>query len=169
MSGAAPADDAEDVLSMPWPTASGPIERYPLAALGGARPPRPDWFEDVLAHAPERTRFTHDGVELELLVWGEVGRPGLLFLHGDAAHAGWWEFVAPYFAKDYRCAALSFGGMGLSGHRDAYSFEIFAAEAIAALPAAGLDKGPVRPIVVAHSLGSYPAMVVAAECPDIAG
>src|SRR5690606_30884892 len=59
----------------------------PLAALGGTTPPAPAWFHEMLALAPERRFHEVDGARIETLVWGEAGRPGLLFLHGNAAHA----------------------------------------------------------------------------------
>jgi pimeloyl-ACP methyl ester carboxylesterase len=140
-----------------------------LAQYGGARPRSPDWFDAALARAPERSHFTHDGLDIELLVWGEVGRPGLLFLHGDSAHADWWSFIAPFFSDDWRCAAISWSGMGSSSRRvGGYRFEDYAGEAIAAIDAAKLDAGTgVR--LVGHSLGGHPALMAAALTDRIAG
>ena len=39
-----------------------------------------------------------DGANIELLTWGEVGKPGLIFVHGNSAHADWWSFIAPFLA-----------------------------------------------------------------------
>jgi pimeloyl-ACP methyl ester carboxylesterase len=44
-----------------------------------------------------------------------------MLLHGNAAHLGWWSFLAPLLAGQYRVVALSFSGMGASSWRDAYS------------------------------------------------
>ena len=130
-----------------------PNIRAPLAHLNGERPPAPLWFEHAVAKKPERSVVTGaDGVETELLTWGEVGRPGLLFIHGGMAHADWWSFIAPFFADDYRCAALSLSGMGGSSWREAYSLERHCGEALAAAAAAGLFAGG-RPRVVGHSFG----------------
>ena len=82
----------------------------PASLLGpfqGEKPPAPAWFDAAVAHGPERQRIAVEGAEIELLTWGEVGRPGLLFLHGNGAHADWWSFIAPFFAKDWRVAAIS--------------------------------------------------------------
>src|SRR3712207_9584205 len=57
------------------------------------------------------------------------GKPGLLFLHGNGAHADWWSFIAPFFADTHRVAALSWSGMGGSDHRERYSIDGFVAEA----------------------------------------
>lgn len=130
----------------------------PLAPFRGERPAAPNWFARAVARAPERSTFEVDGVALELLTWGEVGKPGLLFLHGNGAHADWWSFIAPWFADDWRVAAISWSGMGNSQWRPAYDRDICAAEILAAIGAAKLDVGPQKPILVAHSFGGFQAM-----------
>ncbi|MHB8285667.1 MAG: alpha/beta fold hydrolase, partial [Caulobacteraceae bacterium] len=83
----------------------------PLARFHGERPPAPAWFAAALAQAPDRSFVPVEGVNIELLAWGERGRPGLLFLHGGRAHADWFSFIAPFFADDYRVGAVSMSGM----------------------------------------------------------
>ncbi|TKD51565.1 alpha/beta fold hydrolase [Sphingomonas baiyangensis] len=132
----------------------------PLARFEGAPPPRSPWLADTLAMSPERTRFACEGAGIELLTWGEAGKPGLLFLHGNGAHADWWSFIAPAFAASHRCAAISWSGMGGSDWRDGYSIEGYARELLGTIDAAGLDQaGP--PIVVGHSFGGIPLMYAA--------
>jgi pimeloyl-ACP methyl ester carboxylesterase len=138
----------------------------PLARFNGEVPPAPAWFEWAVAQEPERSFIDVDGAEIELLTWGEVGKPGLLFLHGNGAHADWWSFIAPFFAKDWRCAAISWSGMGGSGWREAYSGETFAREAFAAVDAAQLEAGGVKPIFIAHSFGGFPTMFMASRYPE---
>ena len=145
-----------------------PADRGELAGFAGSVPPAPAWFTEALAIEPERGFFDHDGVPIELLTWGQVGKPGLLFLHGNGAHADWWSFIAPFFAQDWRCAAISWSGMGRSGHRAGeYSYDSWASEAIAAIDAAGLDQaGPDEGdgvMIIAHSMGGYPALEAAAR------
>ncbi|WP_029914323.1 alpha/beta fold hydrolase [Caulobacter sp. UNC358MFTsu5.1] len=141
----------------------------PVSLLGpfnGERPPAPAWFEAAVAVAPERSRIPVEGAEIELLIWGEIGKPGLLFLHGNGAHADWWSFIAPFFAKDWRCAAISWSGMGGSDWRPAYSAQSFAAEIFAAVEAAGLEAGGVKPILVGHSFGGFPTLYCGVEHAD---
>ncbi len=126
--------------------------RAPLAHLNGERPPAPAWFEAALAHKPERSVIEVEGASIELLAWGERGKPGLLFIHGGMAHADWWSFIAPFFAEAFRCASLSLSGMGGSGWRDAYSLKRHTEEALAAAEAAGLFEAG-SPRVVGHSFG----------------
>lgn len=137
-----------------------------LAPFGGEPPPAPAWFDATIAQAPERSTIAVEGANIELLTWGEVGKPGLLFLHGNGAHADWWSFIAPFFAKDWRVAAISWSGMGGSDWRSAYSAELFAAEIFAAVEAAGLEAGGVKPIVVGHSFGGFPTLYCAAHHPE---
>ena len=138
----------------------------PLIPFHGEPPPAPAWFEAMIAQAPERSTIPVDGVDIELLTWGEVGKPGLLFLHGNGAHADWWSFIAPWFAKDWRVAAISWAGMGGSGWREAYSAQSFAAEVFAAVEAAGLEAGGVKPILVGHSFGGFPTLYCGVEHAD---
>jgi pimeloyl-ACP methyl ester carboxylesterase len=113
----------------------------------------PDWFRGALADRPERSLIEVEGAAIELLTWGRTGQPGLLFLHGNTAHADWWSYIAPFFAAEHRVAALSYSGMGGSAWREAYSIDLFAAEAIAAAEAAGLFEAEAKPWIVAHSFG----------------
>jgi pimeloyl-ACP methyl ester carboxylesterase len=139
-----------------------------LAPYHGAQPPTPSWYDWAIAQEPERSSFACEGVAIELLTWGERGKPGLLFLHGDSAHADWWTYIAPFFAADWRCAAISWSGMGSSGRRDDYTFDSWANETIAAIDAADLDTGS-GVVLVAHSLGGYPALLASARSDRIAG
>jgi pimeloyl-ACP methyl ester carboxylesterase len=124
----------------------------PLAAFRGQKPPAPAWFERVVAIEPERSFVVVDGAEVETLAWGERGKPGLVFLHGGAAHGDWWSFIAPFFARERRVVAPTFSGMGRSQWRDAYDFRQFVREARETASAGGaFEAGP--PVVVGHSFG----------------
>ena len=137
--------------------------RAPLARFAGAVPPAPAWFDAALAQVPERGTVMVDRASIETLTWGERGKPGLLLLHGNGANADWWSFIAPFFAADYRVAALSWAGMGGSDHRPAYSIDGFIAEIFAVAEAAGLFDAAVKPLVVGHSFGGFPMMAAAAR------
>jgi pimeloyl-ACP methyl ester carboxylesterase len=137
-----------------------------LAPFHGEAPPAPAWFDAAIAQAPERATIAVEGANIELLTWGEVGRPGLLFLHGNGAHADWWSFIAPFFANDWRVAAISWSGMGDSDWRPTYTAELFASEIFSAVKAAGLEAGGVKPIVVGHSFGGFPTLYCAARHPE---
>ena len=136
-----------------------------LGRFGGARPPAAAWFERAIAQAPDRSHFDVDGAAVELLAWGARGKRGLLFLHGNGAHADWWSFIAPFFAADYRCAAISWSGMGGSGWRPHYAIDTFGREILGAIDAAGLAQAG-KPLLIGHSFGGMPLIHVAAHHPD---
>jgi pimeloyl-ACP methyl ester carboxylesterase len=100
------------------------------------------------------------------LAWGERGKPGLILVHGNSAHADWWSFIAPYLAQDYRVAAISLSGMGASDWRDDYSFETFAQELRGGAEAAGLYDAPVKPIFIGHSFGGSQVFYAARKYPQ---
>jgi pimeloyl-ACP methyl ester carboxylesterase len=138
----------------------------PLTPFKGREPPAPDWFKWAIAQAPERSFIDVLGAQIELLTWGERGKPGLVLLHGNTAHADWWSFIAPFLAEDYRVAAISLSGMGGSDWRAAYSSETFSQELRAAALAAGLYEAPVKPVFIGHSFGGSQVFYAARRHPD---
>jgi pimeloyl-ACP methyl ester carboxylesterase len=138
----------------------------PLAPFHGEKPPAPAWFEAALADTPERRFIPVRGARIELLTWGQVGRPGVLLLHGNGAHADWWSFIAPLLAADHRVAAISWSGMGNSDWRDAYDAEIFADEIFSAIEAAQLEADGGKAVVVGHSFGGFPTLYCAVHHPE---
>jgi pimeloyl-ACP methyl ester carboxylesterase len=143
-----------------------PEVQAPLAPYKGEPPPSPQWFKDAIAQEPERIFVESLGSKLEVLTWGEVGKPGLLFAHGNSAHADWWSFIAPFFAADFRVASMSLAGMGASDWREHYSFQDFAEDAEAVSRAAGLYEGGRKPIYIGHSFGGGQVFFTAARYPD---
>jgi pimeloyl-ACP methyl ester carboxylesterase len=143
-----------------------PEVQAPLAEYQGAEPPAPQWFKDVIAVEPERGFVESLGSKLEVLTWGEVGKPGLLFVHGNSAHADWWSFIAPFFADDYRVTSMSLAGMGASDWREHYAFTDFAEDAEAVARATGLYAGGRRPIYVGHSFGGGQVFFAAVRHPE---
>lgn len=138
-----------------------------LGRFDGEVPPRAAWFAEAVATEPDRSFITVADARIELLTWGEVGRPGLLFLHGNAAHADWWSFIAPLFADTHRCAALSWSGMGRSDWRESYAIPVFAQEALAAMEAAALAASGAPPVVIAHSFGGFPTLYLSHHHPEM--
>jgi len=143
-----------------------PEVRAPLAPFRGAEPPAPDWFKWAIAQEPERTFVTSHGTKLEALTWGELGKPGLLLVHGNSAHADWWSPLGPYLAKDYRVTAMSLAGMGDSEWRETYRFHDFADDAEAVSRATGLYDGGRKPIYIGHSFGGGQVFFTAARYPQ---
>lgn len=124
----------------------------------------PDWLEAVLEQAPETLEVAADGGAVQLLVWGERGRPGVFLLHGAGAHAHWWDGVAPLLAQDYRVAAMSLPGNGGSAWRERYSSADVFDAALACVEAAGLAEAG-KPVFVGHSMGGAHLMHGAIHAP----
>jgi pimeloyl-ACP methyl ester carboxylesterase len=143
-----------------------PDPRAVLAPFNGVEPPAPQWFRDAIAQEPERGFVTSHGTKLEVLTWGERGRPGLLLVHGNNAHADWWSFIAPYLARDYRVTAMSMAGMGASDWRDGYAFSDFADDAEACARATGLHEGGRKPVYIGHSFGGMQVCFTAMRRPE---
>lgn len=143
-----------------------PEVQAPLAEYRGELPSSPQWFKDAIAREPERVFVESLGSKLEVLTWGEVGKPGLLFVHGNSAHADWWSFIAPFFADDYRVASMSLAGMGASDWRERYSFTDFAEDAEAVSRAVGLYEGRRKPIYIGHSFGGGQVFFAAVRNPE---
>jgi pimeloyl-ACP methyl ester carboxylesterase len=143
-----------------------PEVQAPLAEYQGAEPPAPRWFKDAIAVEPERGFVESLGSKLEVLTWGQVGKPGLLFVHGNSAHADWWSFIAPFFAEDYRVTSMSLAGMGASDWREHYAFSDFAEDAEAVARATGLYEGGRKPIYIGHSFGGGQVFFAAVRHPE---
>lgn len=138
-------------------------DERPLAHLKGRRPDAPAWFRAALDCAPQRTMVPFDGADIECLIWGEAGAPGILLLHGNAAHADWYCTTGPQLADRFRVVAMSWSGMGGSQWRPAYGVHHHAEEALAVARRTGLFDAPVPPLFVAHSFGSFALIAAAAR------
>ena len=136
-----------------------------LASLDGKPPAAPQWFTEAIAQAPEHRFHLVRGARIETLAWGERGKPGLLLMHGNGAHAQWWSFIAPFFARDWRVVAFSWSGMGGSDHRESgtYTLDGFVEEVFSIAQAEGLYDAPLAPVFVGHSFGGFPTMACAAR------
>lgn len=134
----------------------------PLAAFAGVSPTAPEWFASAVNVIPESAYVDVEGAAIHYLRWGDRSRPGLLLVHGNAAHAYWWSFIAPFLARDYNVAAMDLSGMGDSGWRSGYSMELFAREQLAVCEAAGMFGPGEPPIVVGHSFGGFVTILAGA-------
>ena len=90
------------------------------------------------------------------------GKPGLMLVHGHAAHAHWWDFIAPAFAGDFDVVAIDLSGAGDSDHRESYTAARFGEEIVSIIEAAELTS----PTVVGHSFGGTLTRIAAHLSPD---
>ncbi len=112
----------------------------------------PKWFREAIDTPCETGGVVVEGCPIHFLAWGEATDPGIVLVHGGAAHAHWWSFIAPQLARDHRVVALDLSGHGDSGRREAYPRETWAREAMAVARAAGITRPP---ILVGHSMGGF--------------
>jgi pimeloyl-ACP methyl ester carboxylesterase len=128
----------------------------------------PTWFVEALAVPPSPGEVVVDGCTVRYLAWGEAGSPMLLLVHGGAAHAQWWSFLAPLLARDYHVVAPDLSGHGDSGWRDGYTSELWSDEVLAVAEAAraAAGVGGPRPFLLGHSLGAQVSCVAAARHGD---
>lgn len=130
-------------------------------------PDAPRWFQKALAIPFADEWVDVDGARVHFLAWGEVGRRGLVFVHGGGAQAHWWTHVAATFASEFRVVAIDLTGHGDSDHRDHYELEQWTDEVVAVAAAGGIAG---KPVVVGHSMGGMVTIATAARHADrIAG
>lgn len=127
-------------------------------------PAAPAWFTAALAAEPSAGEVVVDGCRIAYLEWGTRGAPGLVLVHGGAAHARWWSHLGPLLAGEGRhhVVAVDLSGHGDSGWREVYRPETWAAEVVAVADDAGMGRPPV---LVGHSMGGF-VSIVAAAAPD---
>lgn len=133
--------------------------------------PAPDWFRWALSQPHTSHQVAVEGCPINYLLWpgqtAQANSRGILLVHGGGAHANWWTFIAPYFTRDFRVAAIDLSGMGDSGRRETYSSGLRAREMAGVIAHAGLG---VRPFVVGHSFGGFMTMKFASSNgPELGG
>ena len=119
----------------------------------------PEWYLKAIATEPSEHTVDVDGCSIHYLSWGSAELPGLVLIHGGAAHARWWSHLAPLFSQRWHVVAFDLSGHGDSGRRPEYSREMWAREVMAVAAQAGF---PSPPVVVGHSLGGMVAIETAA-------
>jgi pimeloyl-ACP methyl ester carboxylesterase len=126
---------------------------------------RPAWFDWALEHSGRSHYIEANGSRLHLLSWNYEARdkPVLLFVHGFRGHAHWWDFIAPFFAEQYRVIAMDLSGMGDSAHRATYGPQTLAEDVIAV--AEWLDTP--RLIAIGHSYGGSRVLRACADRPEL--
>ena len=141
---------------------SAPLE-YPSLPAEKTAPVADDWVQRMI-DTPGRSGHLKSGDHTtHYLEWGDSSNPRvMLLLHGFLGHAHWWDFVAPWFAHEYRVIAIDFGGMGDSGPKPKYSSASFVGEVGALLQMLGSNSVTL----VGHSFGGRIAVLAADQYPQ---
>lgn len=113
---------------------------------------------------PSSLRVPAGDLSLACLLWGRADDPTVVALHGNGAHAHWWDAVVPALVPGWRVVAPHLRGHGPSDRADppAYTVADFASDLTAVLGA--LAPGPV--VLVGHSMGGRVALWYASEHPE---
>jgi pimeloyl-ACP methyl ester carboxylesterase len=118
----------------------------------------PQWLVRARATPGERRFVGVAGCPIHYLRWGDTSHPGVMLIAGAGGHAQWFAHVAPLLADQFHVVAIDLGGCGDSGHRDAYTLELVAAEIMAVCADAGMLAADIRPVLVGHSAGGQFAL-----------
>jgi pimeloyl-ACP methyl ester carboxylesterase len=118
----------------------------------------PAWFSEAIASVPDECTTRVKGCDIHYLRWGDTTRPGLVLVHGGAAHAHWWSFIAPLLAAQHHVVAVDLSGHGDSDRRAVYAIETWVDEVMACAEDSGM-QGP--PVVVGHSMGGLVTIAAA--------
>ncbi|MGH6631644.1 MAG: alpha/beta fold hydrolase, partial [Burkholderiales bacterium] len=123
---------------------------------------------DSLQPASYTSRFVEaGGLRLHYQDYGTAGKPAMICLHGGAANAHWFDFVAGAFTGDYHLLALDQRGHGDSEWAEPpdYSYARYAAD-LAEL----VEKLDLRDFVlIGHSMGGTVSLEYAATYPGRVG
>jgi pimeloyl-ACP methyl ester carboxylesterase len=108
-----------------------------------------------------------NGVKLHYLDYGTAGRRPMLCVHGGAAHAHWFDFVAPGFTPDHHAFSLDLRGHGDSAWADphTYSWKTYAEDVNALVEQLDLRDF----VLIGHSMGGMISLVYAATHPGRLG
>ena len=106
-----------------------------------------------------------EGLRLHYLDWGgDPGKHTFVLLHGGAAHAHWWDGVAPLLTPYGRVLALDFRGHGRSQWADSghYGPPSYLSDVRGLVKSLG-----TRVVLVGHSMGGAVAQWVAVTHPEL--
>ena len=101
----------------------------------------------------------HDGCDLHYDIAGKG--PPVVFASGLGGTAAWWQREMPLYAQHYRCLAFDQRGTGRSSHVQVRSVEQMAADLVAILDHAGIQRAHV----VGHSTGGAIGVAMALDHP----
>lgn len=132
--------------------------------MAGSQPDASVRQDGGVQPAPSTHRFVQAGaVKLHYLDYGTENLPPMLCVHGSAANAHWFDFVAAQLSKEYHVI-----GLDLRGHGDSepveppsYTYAAYASDIDQAVKALGLRDF----VLVGHSMGGTVCLVYAATYP----
>jgi pimeloyl-ACP methyl ester carboxylesterase len=112
----------------------------------------PEWFLTAIGTPAKQGAVDVEGASIAYRTYGDRDDRGVVLVHGGAAHARWWDHIAPLLATGHMVVALDLSGHGDSGRREAYSLDLWAHEVLAVAADAGFTAPPT---VIGHSMGGF--------------
>jgi pimeloyl-ACP methyl ester carboxylesterase len=103
-----------------------------------------------------------DGVNINLAVWGEEGKP-ILCIHGITANCRCWDHLAAALAPPYHVMAMDLRGRGCSDRpATGYSLDHHVRDINGLMDDLNLDQAAI----MGHSLGAFIGLAFAAQYPQ---
>lgn len=121
--------------------------------------------EPIPHPAPYADRFVSvAGLRLHYLDYGTATHPPMLCIHGGAAHAHWYDFIANRFTPDYHVRALDLRGHGDSdwGDPHGYNYQRYADDVFETVDRLDLQDF----VLMGHSMGGLVSLLYAATHPE---
>ena len=120
---------------------------------------RPSWFTDALNVEHKSTKTNINGANVHFLEWGDPKNQSVIMLHGNHAHAHWFQFIGAMLSHKYHFVVMSFSGMGESDWRSSYERDTFVEDVWGVVNATDMKD----PIVVGHSFGGMVSLATGAK------
>ena len=118
----------------------------------------------MISETPENGYFSHNGLRLHYVEWGEAENPPMVLLHGLRDCARSWDVFSRGMQGDYRVIALDSRGHGDSGWGGpgGYHFESYVSDIKALLDYLELEQVDL----VGHSAGGRYVWAFAVDHPE---
>jgi pimeloyl-ACP methyl ester carboxylesterase len=113
---------------------------------------------------PASVRVRAGALDLHCLVWGGAGDPTAILIHGNGAHAHWWDALVAALVPGWRLVAVDLRGHGESTWPEPPSYRV--EDLGADLDAVVAECAPGRIALVGHSMGGRLALWWAAHHRD---
>src|SRR5688572_8720803 len=128
----------------------------------------PRTLQRQASNNPQPAQYTEHyadigGLKLHYVDYGTKGKPPMLCVHGGAAHAHWFDYIAPGFTDAYHVRSLDLRGHGDSDAVDPpqYLYSDYAADLDKFVKAIDLRDF----VLVGHSMGGTVCLLYAATYP----
>jgi len=124
---------------------------------------RPSWFNEALAVEHKNSKVNINGANVNYLEWGNPENQSVIMLHGNHAHAHWFQFIGAMLSEKYHFVVMSFSGMGESDWRSSYERDTFVEDVWGVVKETKMEN----PIVIGHSFGGMVSLATAGKYSDL--